>query len=365
MDKILKMNVISNYRIVAISDIHGSYDLLKRLIDRAKLKENDYLIILGDAIQKGEDNRKTLDYIKELSKRNNTIILTGNHERYILGLLKEENAEDLAYHLNNVRYPCIIKEWINELGIEYKSINDIKNIQTKIVSRYQDYIRYMMDLPIALELDEFIFVHAGIDDIEDWTQSEVRSMLSISEFLEKKHSAGKYVVVGHWPTQNYRERSLNGDVIIDNKKKIIAIDGGNGVKYAGQVNALIIEKKDNQTSFNSISEDKFEIKEVVKDFISEDNQIVKLDWRDLEFDILKEDCEFSLCKKASTGERFLLKNEFIDQTTDKPSLKKTYISLFLDIKKGNQFKVIEKYGGYVLGKYKNEVGWVKKDCINL
>lgn len=365
MKKIIKIDKNNDYRIVVISDIHGGLDLLKRLINKVSLKKEDYLIILGDTLQRGSQNIETLEYMKNLANRQNTIILSGNHERYILSLLDEKRCEKLDYHLKNIKYPCIIKEWMKELAVEYKSIDDAIEIQNKIKDRYKDELDFMKSLPVALEFDEFIFVHAGVENIDNWKESKVESLLAIKSFLDLEHKSSKYVVVGHWPTQNYRHRSLSGNVIIDNNKKIISIDGGFGVKYVGQMNALIIEKKDNQITFKSTAEDNFKTAKISKDFHIKNDNIVKLDWQDNEFEFIKKEEEFSVCKKVSTQETFLLKNEFIKDISGKLSISYDVVSLFLDVKKGENIKVIGCFGKYVFGKYKNEIGWVKADCVNL
>ncbi|MBJ7988242.1 serine/threonine protein phosphatase, partial [Bacillus cereus] len=58
----------------------------------------------------------------------------------------------------------------------------------------------------------------------------------------KSHRADKYVIVGHWPVVNYSEEAPSNNPVIDKNKKIIAIDGGNAIKEAGQLNAFIIHR---------------------------------------------------------------------------------------------------------------------------
>lgn len=62
------------------------------------------------------------------------------------------------------------------------------------------------------------------------------------EFFNQSHKANKYVVVGHWPVVNYSEKAPSNNPVIDKEKKIIAIDGGNAIKEAGQLNAFIIQR---------------------------------------------------------------------------------------------------------------------------
>ena len=69
-------------------------------------------------------------------------------------------------------------------------------------------------------------------------------------FYEKEHQADKLVIVGHWPTVNYRTRVETSHMpLIDKEKKIISLDGGNQIKKDGQLNALIIHASNFSTYF--------------------------------------------------------------------------------------------------------------------
>ena len=61
--------------IYACSDLHGNYNLWKSI--KNYLKNEDTLIFLGDAIDRGSDGLKIL---YEIMRRPNTIYLCGNHE---------------------------------------------------------------------------------------------------------------------------------------------------------------------------------------------------------------------------------------------------------------------------------------------
>lgn len=68
----------NNRRVIAISDIHGSLRLFKRLLSRVSYNKNDVLILVGDLIEKGEQSLETLRYIMQLSKVQEVYIVSGN-----------------------------------------------------------------------------------------------------------------------------------------------------------------------------------------------------------------------------------------------------------------------------------------------
>ncbi len=48
MEKIKKLSIPNNARVIIMSDIHGELNLLKELLHKVNFKNEDYLIINGD-----------------------------------------------------------------------------------------------------------------------------------------------------------------------------------------------------------------------------------------------------------------------------------------------------------------------------
>ncbi len=360
MNKIIEFNLRDNYRLVVVSDIHGGIDLFEELLVGVNLEDEDYLIVIGDFLQRGYSNRSILDKMISLSKRPRTYILSGNHEHYLVSLLEKKYIDRFRYHLNEINYGCILDEWIKESKFD---INDYEELQNKIKKRYKSELDFLRNLPHALKINNHIFVHSGIEDIDEWKDSSVRSLLSTERFLDKKHRNSAFVVVGHWPIFNYSKDSLNGNILIDEDKRIIAIDGGYGVKTTGQLNALLINYNGDY-SYEKKAFDNSRLVKVLEDIETVNHSVVKLDWFDSEYELLEKRNEFSLCKKLSTNEEFLLKNEFIKYQDGKYSIMDDYVSLFLNLKCLDEVGLIEYYGEYALVRYKGEVGWVEKRYLS-
>ena len=53
------------------------------------------------------------------------------------------------------------------------------------------------------------------------------------------------------PTSNFYQDQIKNDVLMDFDKKIISIDGGTGVKFISQLNALIIENDGKNLTFKN------------------------------------------------------------------------------------------------------------------
>ncbi|MCK4257490.1 MAG: metallophosphoesterase [Halanaerobiales bacterium] len=363
-NKFITIEATNDYRLIAVSDIHGAAHLINQLLDKVRLQEKDYLVVVGDSIERGKYNVEMIDFLKELSKRENTFILSGNWEESLLDVLLSENKADILLNYSkSVSYPSTLKVWAERLGIDLFDVEDSKTFQKRLVNSYKEDIEFLNSFPLALELDNFIFVHAGIDNIKNWKDSDPEVLLSCPEFLNKKHCIDKYVVVGHWPTSNYRNNSINSDIIIDEDKKIISLDGGYGVKSTGQLNALIIEKNGDEYKFLTESIDDLKLYKVQETQNIQDNSNVKVSWQDNAIEVLKKKNEFSLCRKVSTNEKLLIKNEFIKKKGEGYICNDDYVSLFLNVKEGEIVKVVDYYGQYALAKYENEFGWIHKNKL--
>ena len=74
-------------RVMAVGDVHGQYDKLKKLMRKIKFDPaQDKLIFLGDLIDRGPESLQCFDYVMHLQKQHpeSVIYLMGNHEREML-----------------------------------------------------------------------------------------------------------------------------------------------------------------------------------------------------------------------------------------------------------------------------------------
>ncbi len=119
-NKILRLQINDNYKIITISDIHGHLDVLKSLLQNADLQYDDILIIIGDFINKGPDNIETLRYMMELIQRPNTYILKGNHESFICHhIFTGEYIDRFLCFIKQDIFRTVIHEMAEAIGLTY------------------------------------------------------------------------------------------------------------------------------------------------------------------------------------------------------------------------------------------------------
>src|SRR5688500_1572971 len=119
-------------RTIVVGDIHGCYDELMDLLDKAELSEDDRVVCVGDLITKGPKSREVLEVFMT-DARFTTVI--GNHD---LALRRKWNGEDID--LNSAQ-----KETHKELKGEKDA-----------------YASFFNRLPFTIDLDTHLVVHAGL-----------------------------------------------------------------------------------------------------------------------------------------------------------------------------------------------------------
>ena len=167
-----------------VSDIHGNYELLVKLLKKINFSEDDTLFVLGDVIDKGKDVQKLLNLLfGEL--RDNSVVLAGNHEYELIKLVTDLIVKDASDDV-------ILSECKKFLGVENLSLQDVDDI---------------MNMPYTHEEDDFILVHAGIPfDIKGnqipLEQAPIEDLVYDRRFKNENFLPPntKCVIFGHTPT---------------------------------------------------------------------------------------------------------------------------------------------------------------------
>jgi serine/threonine protein phosphatase 1 len=113
-------------RTLVVGDIHGCYEELVELLDRAAVSSTDTLVSIGDLVDRGP---ASVEVVRLFRSRPGAIVLMGNHERkHVRGIL--------SYSQEITRL---------QFGEEYDELR-----------------RWMTSLPYYLETDSARIVHAAM-----------------------------------------------------------------------------------------------------------------------------------------------------------------------------------------------------------
>jgi protein phosphatase len=363
LNKIKELWIPGNARIIVISDIHGELELFKDLLEKTAFSPEDYLIINGDLCEKGSNSHGVVRYIMKLSANNPNVHVTeGNCDTLVEDLL-EENPKLLNYL--RTRSHSIIHEWLEQSGLKLNEDTQVKEIKELLRDRYSEEINWLMGLPTAIETTDYIFVHAGLEDMEDWKETDRIKAITYRSFLDNTHTAGKYVVVGHWPVVNYSSVIPSHNPIIDETRKIIAIDGGNVIKKTGQLNAFIIDRTTEKDTFSFTYTDRFPQYKVLEDFHSYPMMTGTVSYPSYELVPIRKDEHFTLCEQVETIDKLYVKNEYIHQNEEGHTHAKTDISCAqINVKKGDIVSLVDdNCSGFDLIKKDGVEGWIVKGIL--
>ncbi|TMU85041.1 serine/threonine protein phosphatase [Bacillus sp. BHET2] len=363
MHKIREVSIPSNGRVIVISDIHGELELFESLLEKVNFSLEDYLIINGDLCEKGANSKGVVRSIMDLSASHPHVYVTeGNCDTLVEDLL-DENPKLMNYL--HTRKHTIISEWLVEVGFEMKEGTTVQEIKEILTAHFSTEINWLMELPTAIETEDYVFVHAGLDDRENWRETDRITAITMPAFLDRSHQTGKYVVVGHWPVVNYSTRIPTYNPIIDHAKKIIAIDGGNVIKSTGQLNAFIIQRTPSGDTFNNTYTDKHPVYEVLMDFKSEPMMTGVISYPYFDINPLQSDEHFTLCEQPETNEQLYVKNEYIQQYENGQFHVKTGVSCAqISVNKGDVVSVVDSNcEGFDLIKKDGVEGWIEKGIL--
>ncbi|MFK4465344.1 metallophosphoesterase [Bacillus sp. RC252] len=363
MEKIQKLLIPKGVRIIVISDIHGELNLLKELLHKVNFKDDDYLIINGDLCEKGNDSIGVVNYVMDLVvSKPNVYVVEGNCEVVVEALVNENPA--LINYLCT-RKNTIFNEWLGKLNITVNEESDIREVKNILMSHFSKEIKWLTELPTAIETEDYIFVHAGLEDRENWRQTDRKNAIAMPEFFNKSHRADKYVIVGHWPVVNYSKEAPSNNPVIDKEKKIIAIDGGNAIKEAGQLNAFIIQRTTSGDTFSYTHVDYFPEYKVMADFNADSEMHGGVTYPYYYIEPVERMKDFTICKQIETNELLHVKNEYIKQLESGEYTVKTDISCAqISIRKGDTVSLIDdSCMGYDLIKKDGVEGWIEKGIL--
>jgi len=81
---------MSKGRTLVIGDIHSGWKALEQLLQKARVTHEDKLIFLGDYVDGWSTAVETVDYLLNLDKTHNCILIRGNHDELCYDWLKKK-----------------------------------------------------------------------------------------------------------------------------------------------------------------------------------------------------------------------------------------------------------------------------------
>ena len=153
-------------RILAIGDVHASFEKLISLWEKISVTDEDFVIFLGDYFEGGNKNFKTLSWLMEKNLNENIKMLLGNMDEVFLGYfasLRPATLEEAAF-----------------------------------IKQTQDFIK---NLPLYHKIKiggrDYIFCHAGINPEKPLEKQDKDEFIWEQENFYTSYNGDAVFVVGH------------------------------------------------------------------------------------------------------------------------------------------------------------------------
>jgi hypothetical protein len=166
-----------------IGDVHGHASLLKKLLLKMGYSKSNgsfshpshKAIFVGDFINRGSENRKTIRMIRSMVEEGNAYAILGNHE-----------INAIIYHLKDKQGLTLVKEPSKYFLSLFKTINEYSTGSLE----WKDQLSWMRTLPLYLDMGGIRVVHACWEDeaikVADSIYSEGKIKKNIFRMVHRK-----------------------------------------------------------------------------------------------------------------------------------------------------------------------------------
>ena len=188
--------------VYAVGDVHGCLAQLVEIeaqiaADARRIEGEKWLITIGDHIDRGPDSAGVLRHVMGKAPDGlRRFALLGNHEQMMLDFLHNPAAH--VYWLEQGGL-----ETLRSYGLEidYPPLRGLAKLQRELDAAIDpDHRRFLGDLPVAISLPGWLFVHAGIRPGVPLAMQTDEDLIWIrAPFLTSQLTGGLRVVHGHTP----------------------------------------------------------------------------------------------------------------------------------------------------------------------
>ena len=353
-------------RLIFVSDIHGDRKLLMEGLEKVNFNDKDHLFVIGDMIEKGDEgmNLDMIRYMMEFSKKPNVHLLAGNCDEVFRFILPPIEEKEKFFYYTITKRKSILNDMANEMNYVINENMDVNDFLYQVHERYYDILNFLDNLDdVVIINDQFVLVHAGIDDINNIPEL-AQKVLKYDKFYEYSKPQPKLMIVGHYPTRNYRHDIACSNPIFDFRKKIISIDGGNFVVKGGQINIVSLESIISR-SFNFTYVDHYE-KYIMKRDVKYEAPSVRtnITYGQNVVEILETDLDFYYVNHLNSNTKMWINK---DDVYYDPHTGKYFCydgcNTFISVNKGQEISVIKRTMPYSLIKKDGIIGLIDTKYI--
>ena len=251
-------------RYYVLADVHGFYsETLDALRNQGYYEDKGEkkIIILGDILDRGREPIEMIDFVLDLIKNDEVILVKGNHEELFLDLVNRldyylDRGIINTHHFRNRTFQTLM----DLTGMDFDALFKYRSECVKIALDHPFVKRIIPKMVNFFETDNYIFVHGWIpcnkdylytvvpnwrDDESDWYHA--RWINGMEAWYNGAVVYNKTIVCGHYHA-SFGHHYYEGDGPEFGEganfnpfygKGIIAIDACTAV--SGKVNCIVLE----------------------------------------------------------------------------------------------------------------------------
>lgn len=222
-------------RTLVVGDIHGGLRALIQVLERAEVTKNDHLVFLGDYVDGWSDSVGVIDFLSELSMKQEITLIRGNHDNLVYQWLKGKEMSP---------------KWIQHGGQStkdaYATLSDEETLaHLPFYERLKDFY---------IDNQNRMYCHAGFQNLNGpnhewnsttfyWDRTLWEMVCAMNEdlspsdvFYPKRLQLFKEIYIGHTPVTRI------GATIPLQKANVWNID--TGAAFMGSISILDVDTKD-------------------------------------------------------------------------------------------------------------------------
>lgn len=222
-------------RTLAIGDIHGGFKALQQVFERAEVTEKDKLIFLGDYVDGWSESSQIIEFLIEISEKQECIFIKGNHDVWCEDWLSFEQGPDI---------------WLFNGG--KSTVESYKDYSLEELENHLVFFQRMK--PYHIDEQNRLFIHAGYSSMHGpekevyssnyrWDRTLWETAVAMdsklqknSELYPKRLLLYSEIFIGHTPTLDI------GMTTPANKANIWNLD--TGAAFTGALSVMDIDTKE-------------------------------------------------------------------------------------------------------------------------
>lgn len=173
-------------RLIAIGDIHGCSAALRGILDAIDPAPDDWIVPLGDLVNRGPDSRGVIETLISLQGRCRVTPILGNHDEMFVRF----------WELN-----AVPSAWLAMGGGATLDSYGAGRLFSLVPVSHIDFVRSFAS---SIETERHLLLHAQYEpDLPlDQTPGETLRWVSLRDRVPGPHRSGKRAIVGHTSQKN-------------------------------------------------------------------------------------------------------------------------------------------------------------------